>query len=149
MSINTKLSVGIHILALLDTNKENVNTSEYMASSINTNPAVVRKITGLLRNAGMVEARPGVAGAKLAKPIAGITLLDVYRAVNPEHGTDLFSMHNNPNPDCLIGRHVQTSLESHFAAAQRALELELEKVTVGDIVHDIMAMEHDGSLSGS
>ncbi|MCD9020356.1 Rrf2 family transcriptional regulator [Cohnella silvisoli] len=142
MGINSRLSVGIHILALLEINKQGVNTSEYLASSINTNPTVVRKITGLLRNAGLVEVHPGVAGAKPAKEISEITLFDVYRAVNPDHEKELFSMHDSPNPMCPVGKNIQGSVEPHFKNAQRALEKELEKVTISDVVKNIIDKEN-------
>jgi DNA-binding IscR family transcriptional regulator len=44
MSISTRFSVGIHILSLLEINKEGVNTSDFIAKSVNTNPALIRRM---------------------------------------------------------------------------------------------------------
>ena len=106
MSISSRFSVGIHILTLLVINKEGINTSEVIASSVNTNPAMIRKITGMLKKAGLVDVQPGIAGAKRAKDISEITLLDVYRAVNAVQEDVLFSVHDKPNPDCPVGRNI-------------------------------------------
>lgn len=141
MSISSRFSVGIHILALLEINKSGLNTSENIATSVNTNPVVIRKITGMLKKAGLVDVQPGVAGAKLARDISKITLLDVYRAVNAVQEDELFSVHDNPNPDCPVGRNIQESVEIQFSAAQRALEKELENRTIKDVVHDISDKE--------
>ncbi|MDF2718835.1 MAG: Rrf2 family transcriptional regulator, partial [Paenibacillus sp.] len=84
MAINSRFAVGVHILSLLEINKEGRNTSEYIAGSVNTNPVVVRRITGMLSKAGLVRTSPGVAGATLARPIEEITLYDVYKAVRDD-----------------------------------------------------------------
>lgn len=141
MSISSRFAVGIHILTLLEVNKEGVNSSEYIASSVNTNPAVIRKITGMLKSAELVKVRPGIAGAELAKNLSEISLLDVYRAVNVVRENELFSLHGNPNPDCLVGRNIQDTVLPLFSIAQVALEKALENITIEDVVMDILGKE--------
>ena len=141
MSISTRFSVGIHILSLLEINKEGVNTSEFIAKSVNTNPALIRKITGMLRNAGLVNVRPGIAGATLAKELSDITLLDIYQAVNVVQDKELFGIHDNPNPACPVGRNIQDAIEPIFSIAELALEKALGVVTIEDIVKDILEKE--------
>ncbi|GAA0417410.1 Rrf2 family transcriptional regulator [Virgibacillus sp. AGTR] len=141
MSISSRFAVGIHILSLLGINQEDVNTSEYIAKSVNTNPVVIRKIIGMLKKAQLVNVRPGVAGAELAKDLSDITLLDVYKAVNVVQEKDLFGRHESPNPSCLVGRNIQTAIEPLFSSAQRALEKSLENVTIQDVVSDILKQE--------
>ena len=92
MSISSRFAVGIHILALIELNKEGVTSSEFLASSVNTNPAVIRKLMGMLKKAGLIEVHPGIAGAKLAKELSEITLFDVYKAVNVVQENELFSV---------------------------------------------------------
>lgn len=67
MNISTRFAVAIHILTLIDSNKDGKSTSEWIAGSVNTNPVVIRRLTGMLNKAGLVEVRPGVAGAKLTQ----------------------------------------------------------------------------------
>lgn len=141
MSISSRFSVGIHILTLIEINKEGVSTSEYLAESVNTNPAVIRKIMGMLKKAGLISVQPGIAGATLAKDLADITLLDVYKAVNVVKDNELFSIHENANPDCTVGRNIQKTIEPFFFSAQTALEKALKNATIEDVVKDIIKKE--------
>ncbi|USK60782.1 Rrf2 family transcriptional regulator [Peribacillus asahii] len=141
MSISSRFAVGIHILALIDLNKEGTSSSEFLASSVNTNSAVIRKIMGMLKKAGLVEVHPGIAGAKLAKKLSEITLLDVYKAVSVVQEKELFSVHDNPNPKCPVGRNIQNTIEPLFTAAQLAMEKVLGSLTLEDVVKDIVNKE--------
>lgn len=141
MSISSRLSVGIHILALIEFNKEGVSSSEFLAGSVNTNPTLIRKIMGMLKKAGLIEVQPGIAGAKLARKLSDITMLDIYKAVNVVQEKELFSVHDHPNPDCPVGRNIQDAIDPLFTAAQLALEKTLENVTLEDVVSDIIHKE--------
>ena len=82
--LSSKLSVGVHILAALTLHKGTPLTSGQIAGSVNTNPVVIRRLLGLLREAGYVESRNGVGGGwVLLTDPESITLLDVFRAVEP------------------------------------------------------------------
>lgn len=141
MSISSRFSVGIHILTLIELNKVGVSTSEYIAGSVNTNPAFIRKIMGMLKKAELIKVQPGIAGAKLAKNLSDITLLDVYKAVNVVKDNELFGIHENPNPDCPVGRNIQNTIEPLFFTAQTAMEKVLESMTIKDVVNDIIEKE--------
>ncbi|MBI0576817.1 Rrf2 family transcriptional regulator [Neobacillus cucumis] len=141
MSISSRFAVGIHILTLIEINKEGISSSEFLAGSVNTNPVVIRKIMGMLKKAGLVEVHPGIAGAKLARDLSDITLLDVYKAVNVVQENELFSVHEEPNPVCPVGRNIQDAIGPLFTAAQVAMEKTLENVTLEDVVKDIVNKE--------
>jgi DNA-binding IscR family transcriptional regulator len=141
LSISSRFAVGIHILTLIEINKEGTSSSEFLAGSVNTNPVVIRKIMGMLKKAGLVEVHPGIAGAKLARDLSDITLLDVYKAVNVVQENELFSVHDEPNPECPVGRNIQDTIGPLFTAAQLALEKTLENVTLADVVKDIVKKE--------
>lgn len=142
MSISSRFSVGIHILALIEMNKSGISTSEFLAGSVNTNPAVIRKIMGMLKTAGLVNVRPGIAGAELAKELSEITLFDVYKAVNVVQENELFTVHDNPNPECPVGRNIQNTIEPLFTSAQLAMEKVLKSLTLEDVVKDIATKEN-------
>ncbi|MGG3889714.1 Rrf2 family transcriptional regulator [Metabacillus fastidiosus] len=145
MSISSRFAVGIHILSLIEINKQGVNSSEFIAGSVNTNPVVVRRIMGMLKNAGLVKVRPGIAGAELAKDLSEITLLDVYKAVNVVPEQELFSLHDNPNPACPVGRNIQETITPLFSIAQLSLEKALGNVTIADVVKDIIKKEESNN----
>jgi len=147
MAISSRFSVAVHILSLLEISKTERLTSEFIASSVNTNSVVVRRIMGMLNKAGIINTSPGVAGAMISRPIAQITLLDVYLAVEVDHQDHLFSIHDKANPNCLVGKNIQHTLDQRFTQAQRAMENELASVTLEQIVTDLLVQ--DSSISST
>ncbi|MGI8384880.1 Rrf2 family transcriptional regulator [Robertmurraya sp. P23] len=145
MSISSRFTVGVHILTLIELNKDGISSSEFLAGSVNTNPSLIRKIMGMLKKAGLIEVQPGIAGAKLAKESATISLLDVYKAVDVVKEKELFSLHDNPHPDCPVGRNIQDSITPILSAAQFALEKVLGNVTIEEVVNDIVKKENSNS----
>ncbi|MNJ48439.1 Rrf2 family transcriptional regulator [Paenibacillus fonticola] len=141
MTISSRFAVAIHILTVLEMNREGVNTSDYISDSVNTNPVVIRRITGMLSRAGLVEVRPGVAGAKLARTAAEINLLDIYRAVHAVEENGLFAMHEKTNANCPVGRNIQATIEPIFSEAQKAMENTLANETLEDIVRSLSRKE--------
>jgi DNA-binding IscR family transcriptional regulator len=130
--MNSRLAVAIHILTLIASNPRDVATSEWIAGSVNTNPVVIRRITGLLKQAGLLRTQVGVPGAELIKTPSEISLLEVYKAVQPKD--ELFTIHESPNPACPVGRNIQSALDTVFDDARRAMEEQLEGQTVQDIM---------------
>jgi Rrf2 family protein len=140
MSISSRFAVGVHILTLLAQSQGKPVTSDWIAGSANTNPAVVRKLLGMLAKAGLTTSQLGMGGgALLARAAEDITLLDVYRAV--DEGA-LFALHNEqPNPACPVGRNIQTALVGTMTRAQRALEDELAAQTIASVSQEIATCE--------
>jgi Rrf2 family protein len=135
---NSRLMVAVHVLTLLEHEGGGPLASEYIAGSVNTNPVVVRRMVSMLARAGLVSSSTGPGGGtRLAKDASRITLLDVYRAVEPG---ELFGEHpSNPNPKCPVGRHIQSALEVHFGHAERAMHTALDQITIASIVRSVTA----------
>lgn len=135
--VNCRFTVAIHVLCLLAAQRPRPLTSEFIAGSVNTNPVVIRRILGVLRKAGLVRSEPGVSGGWeiLAKP-GDITLGALYQIVRP--GT-VFAMHTRqPNVLCPVGRNIQRGLCSHYQRAQAAMEGELDRTTIADVLKDVL-----------
>ncbi|MCY8671297.1 Rrf2 family transcriptional regulator [Bacillus haynesii] len=128
--VNTRLSVAIHILSLIAANPR--ESSEMIAGSVNTNPVVIRRMISQLKKAGILTSRPGVAGATLKRDPEDISLLDIYRAVQPQE--ELFAIHDKPNPNCPVGRQIQTTLDQTFHSVQQAMENELASKSLKDVL---------------
>lgn len=91
MPTSTRFTVAVHILAALALNPGQPVTSEQLAASASTNPAVIRRLLSILAKVGITTAQLGIGGgAVLAQALETITLLDVYSAVED---TKLFAMH--------------------------------------------------------
>ncbi|WP_409345667.1 Rrf2 family transcriptional regulator [Paenibacillus sp. MBLB4367] len=130
--MNSRLAVAIHILSLLASNPRDVATSEWIAGSVNTNPVVIRRITGMLKQAGLLRTQVGVPGAELTRAPSDISLLEVYRAVQPKD--ELFAIHEQPNPACPVGKNIQSALDNVFDDARKAMEDQLAATSVQDIL---------------
>jgi Rrf2 family protein len=138
--MNSRFAIAVHILTFLRTQAGEPATSELIASSVNTNPSFIRRLLGQLAEAGLTRSQLGTGGgALLARPGEAISLLDVYRAVEPG---DLFGMHREPpNPKCPVGRNIQGVLTARLDVATQALEAELGQVTIADLAHDVRRRE--------
>lgn len=140
MKPNSRFTVATHVLTLLAhvAGEEVPTTSELIAASVNTNPVVIRRLLGLLRAAGLVRSQGGPGGGwQLAASPRAITLRDVFRAVQRD---PLFPLHaSTPNPRCPVGRTIQAALVERYDEARLALERQLARTTVHDLVHDVKA----------
>src|SRR3954451_2765914 len=108
-------------------------TSGLLASSVNTNPVIIRRLLLALQAAGFVQTRKGAGlGSRLARAPSRISLAEVYRAVETD---EPFAFHSKqPNKACPVGHCIQAALEKVFASAETALERELAKTNLADIL---------------
>jgi Rrf2 family protein len=139
--LSSKLTIGVHILTLLALTPDQTRTSEFIAGSVNTNPVVIRRLLGLLREAGIVESQGGVGGGwRLKIPADRITLLDILRAVEPK-GEAIALHRNEPNPLCLVGRNIQGVLTGVYGKVERLMDNEFARMTVTNILGAVLARE--------
>lgn len=136
MVASSRFAVAVHVLTLLAQSGGEPVTSEYIAGSVNTNPSLVRRLLSTLARAGLTTSQMGTGGGALLARAAGeITLLDVYRAVDEG---ELFAMHREqPNPACPVGRNIQAELHHRFDAATHALEAELGRTTIAQMLDGV------------
>ena len=112
-------------------------TSEFMASSINVNPVIIRKILSQLKDAGLIEVKRGMGGATIARPLDEITFFDVYQSVDCIEENALFHFHENPDPECPVGKNIHRVLDDKLLRIQEAMERELKAITLADIKSDL------------
>ena len=141
MQISSRFTIAIHILICVELYGDDAPaTSESLAGSIGAHPVVIRRILGQLRRAGLITvARGREGGAHIARPLAEITLVDVFHAVECIGRDTLFSFHENPNPACPVGRSIHTILDGHLAAIQQAMEERMEQTTLADVMQEARA----------
>ena len=100
--MNSRFAVAVHILTFLHEQQGQPATSELIASSVNTNPSLIRRLVLQLAKAGLTTSQMGTGGGtSLARPATDISLLDVYRAV--ETGEVFGLPREQPNPKCPSG----------------------------------------------
>lgn len=137
MKISSQFSIAVHVLCLLEIDKDNLCTSDWIAGSVNTNPVIIRRILGKLKKAKLVEVKAGSGGATLLKDVKLISLYDVYKAMEVVSSGNLFNFHESPNPLCLVGANIHNSLGGSLTRAEKKLEEELQKTNIYDLVRII------------
>ena len=126
------------MMTCMETFKEDYKiTSDFLASSINVNPVIIRRILSQLKETGLIEVKRGTGGAAVIKPLEEITFLDVYRAVECIEENTLFHFHENPDPNCPVGRNIHNILDEKLLRVQEAMERELQSITMADVMEDM------------
>jgi Rrf2 family protein len=142
MQTNTQFAVAIHALTLIELfpawGKEHLLSSGAIAESVRTNPVVIRRVMGLLRDAGLARSQPGPGGGwKLSRPADEINLRDIFRAVQEE---SLFAMpRQEPSAECPVGAWLPSVLVACFKDAEAALVDRLAEVSIADVVASVKA----------
>lgn len=138
MQISSRFTIAIHMLACMDVFKDEYKvTSDFLASSIRVNPVIIRKILSQLKDAGLIEVKRGPGGATIAKPLDEITFFDVYQSVDCIEENTLFHFHENPNPDCPVGKNIHQILDDKLLRIQAAMEQELKSITLAEMKTDL------------
>jgi Rrf2 family protein len=132
MTGNSRFAVSVHILAYLTYRRGLAVPSAEIAASVSTNPVVIRRLLSALVKARLVGAQKGATGGfSLASAPENISLLDIYRAVEPkpDHGMRHFA----PNHKCPVGAKIEAILQGAFFKAQAAMEAELTHISIADV----------------
>lgn len=138
MRISSRFTIAIHMLTCMDVFKDNYKiTSDFLASSINVNPVIIRKLPSQLKDADLIDVKRGPGGATIAKTLDQVTFLDVYCAVDCVEENTLFHFHENPNLNCPVGRNIYNILDDKLLRVRNSMERELESITLADIMSDL------------
>ncbi len=134
-----KLSDAVHILAYIDICHDGDLSSTAIAASVESNPALVRRLMGALRRGGLLATQQGSATPKLARQPAAITLFDIYQAV--EGDGNLLHVDDKTNPHCIVGGNIQDTLRVAYAEVQSAAETQMKAITLARLIGDILTRE--------
>jgi len=145
MSANSRLTVAVHALEWIELNARlggGPATSEQIAGSVKTNPVVIRRLLGTLRDAGLVNSNRGTpAGWSLARPAAEVTFRDVRTALNDG---PFFTLHAaSPSTNCPIGFSIGRTLAGVYEDAERAADAALARVTIAQSLEDTLALTRE------
>jgi len=134
------MAMATHILAAIALKKDELVTSSYLASSLNTNPVVVRRILSELQKAGLVQTLAGKeGGSRLSKTPASISLFDIFLAIGEQK---IFAFNpNEPNVHCPLSCVMKSVLEPVFQSMSEGLATGLRKIRLSEIVARAESLE--------
>jgi Rrf2 family protein len=137
LQISSRFTIAIHILICIATfSKSYKITSDFLASSINVNPVIIRRILQQLKNLNLILVTRGEGGATLARSPSNISLYDIFTAVELVENGILFHFHENPNLQCPVGKNIHNVLDNHLLKIQQTMEDEMKKTTLEDLLTD-------------
>ncbi|HTD40839.1 MAG TPA: Rrf2 family transcriptional regulator [Mucilaginibacter sp.] len=129
--MNGRFPIAVHILTLLSKAGDELLSSDYMAGSININPALARKEISNLRNLGLITSKEGKSGGySLGKSAKQITLADVYLAIKNQPVLGVAK--NTPNPDCPVGKQINKNIDQLYADLDKTLLKKLGSISIED-----------------
>lgn len=137
MRRNSQLSGVLHVLLHM-AEHDRPSTSEALAKAMTTNPVVVRRILGGLRDAGLVASEKGHGGGwVIARPLDQITLRQVHDALG---APELLAIGNRTEaPTCLVEQAVNNTLGAVFDQAEAVLLEGFGAVTLAMLSNDFHA----------
>lgn len=137
MRRDSRLSRLLHLLLHI-ARAQRPLTSETLATLLNTNQVVVRRMLAGLREHGHVQSEKGHGGGwSLARPLSEISLLDVHEALG---GPAPFAIElSEDHPSCLLERAAHNALRDALGEAEQTLRARLAAVTLADLASHVEA----------
>jgi Rrf2 family protein len=130
--------MAVHVLAVLAYKEGDRVTSAVLAGSINTNPVIVRRLLLSLQKAKLVETSKGSgSGSRLSRSPKRINMVEIYRSV--EDSESFAVPAGKPSVICPVGHCILEVLAKVFASAQNAMECDLAKTTLSDVIDAVKA----------
>lgn len=137
MRRDSRLSGVLHVLLHMAEHSGPI-TSEVLAKAMDTNPVVIRRIMGGLREQGYVRSEKGHGGGwEIACDLTKVSLRDIYEALGCP---SLLAMGNRTeSPGCLVEQAVNAALDRAFREAETLLLDRFGAVTLAALSADFHA----------
>ena len=144
--LDQRFAVSVHLMTVMAFDKvkagmdiqdrEGLFTSDYLAGSVRSNPAAIRRLLAKLVDAGLLSSFKGKAGGvRLAKPAKQITLKDIYQAVSDNR------LIHTPDKEPVKACAVSCSMKKIMCQVVDGLEKHsmsyLEKIKLSDLAKQV------------
>ena len=131
MNLDSRLSRVLHILLHL-VNEDKPMSSQHFATMLGTQSAVIRRTMTGLNKAGYIRSTKGKNGGwSISCNLESVTLLDIYQALGEPK---VFSIgFDNHNPNCIVEKSVNTTLNEALKEAEKLLLKRLSQVTLASL----------------
>lgn len=131
MKRNSRLSLALHTLSHMAGDPDRMQTSADIADHAGTNPVVVRRVLGRLREAGLLISEKGHAGGwRLARTPDKITLADVYLALEESL---VATSDAEEIPACSVEHALHRQVSGVLAEIEQTLVTRLGETTIAEV----------------
>lgn len=111
--------------------------SELIGEAAGCSPVIVRRIYKKLKDADLLDTKPGRYGLHLARDADEISLLDVAEAIRPLSAASVFGAHAPLSGTSPIADSLHAVLEEDFGCAVEAMRKRLSLITLQDLAHSL------------
>lgn len=139
MRVSTQFTIAVHALIMIAYFPDIRITSEMVAKSVGNNPVIIRNIYAKLKRAGILSVQRGSGDTALTKAANEITLWEVYKAVETDVASEIFTFPNTLSGICPIGSSIRELLLIHLEDAIASLKDSLSKTTIEELRYEIEA----------
>ncbi len=135
MKRNSRLSLALHTLSHMAGDPDRIRTSADIADHAGTNPVVVRRVLGKLRQAGLLTSERGHAGGwRLARTPQDISLADVYLALDERLvATDEMSDAPSDTPACSLEHALHKRVSGVLEEIEQSLIERLGETSISEV----------------
>lgn len=131
MKRNSRLSLALHTLSHMAGDPDRMRTSAGIADHAGTNPVVVRRVLGKLREAGLLTSEKGHAGGwRLARKPQDISLADVYLALDERL---VASDEINDAPACSVEHALHKRVSGVLEEIEKSLVQKLGETSISEV----------------
>jgi Rrf2 family protein len=131
MKRNSRLSLALHTLGHMANDPTRTRTSSQIAEHAGTNPVVVRRVLGKLREAGLLVSEKGHAGGwRLACAPETISLADVYLALDERL---VAGERSEEISQCSIEHALQSRVADVLQEIEQSLVEKLGQTSIADV----------------
>lgn len=131
MKRNSRLSLALHTLSHMAGSPDRLRTSGDIAEHAGTNPVVVRRVLGKLREAGLLISEKGHAGGwRLARGPEDITLADVYLALDERM---VATEEMSDATDCSVEQALQKRVSGVLEEIEENLVQRLAETSIAEV----------------
>lgn len=131
MKRNSRLSLALHTLSHMAREPDRVRTSSDIADHAGTNPVVVRRVLGRLREAGLLTSEKGHAGGwRLARSPQDISFADVYLALDERL---VASDEISEAPACSVEHALQKRVSGVLEEIEQTLIQKLGETSISEV----------------
>lgn len=133
--ISGKFAITLHILTLLSKFPEEYLSSDFLASSMNINPVLVRKEIANLKKHNIVESREGkYGGSRLCMASDTITLNDIFKITFET--VSLGYCKKDPNPECPVGKKINENLDKLYTDINSDISNKLCQISLTEFTEE-------------
>ena len=138
--VNQQFATAVHILTALACQKDQMS-SDKLATSVNTNPVVIRRLLSLLtKNKLVITSRGKSGGVQLAKDPSQINLKDIYLAVSP---SEVIAPRNkSPHKECAVSCAMYSIMTGIAEGTQKVTLKYLETQKLSELSRKIIKSQN-------